>query len=143
MNEKDITLALACVPLFRNLTSRQLQNLAKLTVSREYPAGAYMITQGESGIGLFILVEGQADAVRAHTDGGRIVANTFRPQDYFGELALLDEGTRTASVIATLPTRCLVLARWDFMSLLKNDNEMAVDILGEMARRFRIMLEAS
>jgi CRP-like cAMP-binding protein len=143
MNEKDITIRLARIPLFHHLTNRQLQNLAQLAVLRVYPAAVNIVTQGEGGVGLFIIIEGQADAIRTHADGSRVVVNTFKPKDFFGEMALLDEGTRTASVIATEPTRCLVLARWDFMSLLKTDSEMVVDILSEMARRFRTMLEAS
>jgi CRP-like cAMP-binding protein len=142
MNEKEIAILLARVPLFRHLSSRQLQNLAKLTAPREYPAGAYIVTQGEEGIGLFVVIEGQADAVRTYADDRRVVVNRFGANDLFGEMALLDEGKRTASVIATSPTRCLVLPRWDFMSLLKTDNELTVDILNEMARRFRIMLDA-
>jgi CRP/FNR family transcriptional regulator len=143
MNENEITLALACVPLLHNLTSRQLQNLGHVAVLREYPAGTSIVSQGDGGIGLFILVEGEAAVIRTQSDGGRVLVNTFGPNDYFGEMALLDDGTRTATVVATTPIRCLVLARWDFLALLKGDNEMALEILTEMARRFRIMLDAN
>lgn len=70
-------------------------------------------------------------------DGSKSVVNTFGPTSYFGELALLDEGQRTATVIATEPTNCLILPRWDFLAALREDPEMAVVILQELARRFR------
>jgi CRP/FNR family transcriptional regulator, cyclic AMP receptor protein len=143
MNEKEITIALARIPLLHNLNSRQLQNLSRLAVPRDYAAGISIVSQGETGIGLFIIIEGQAAAIRTLADGGRVMVNTFGPGDFFGEMALLDEGARTASVVATTPVRCLVLARWDFMALLKTDNEMAVEILTEMAHRFRTMLAAN
>ena len=62
-------------------------------------------------------------------------------RNIFGELALLDDGLRTASVIATEATQCLVLARWDFLAILREDAEMAVIILEELARRFRRALD--
>ena len=143
MNEKEITRTLAHVPLLHSLNSRQLEKLAHFVVPREYLAGTSIVSQGDNGIGLFILVDGQAAAIRTQTDGGRVMVNTFSPGDFFGEMALLDEGARTASVVAITPVRCLALARWDFMTLLKTDNQMTLDILAEMSRRFRTMLDAN
>jgi len=69
------------------------------------------------------------------------VVNTFGPTDFFGELALLDDGLRTASVVATEATQCLVLTRWDFLGVLKQDVDMAIVILEELAKRFRVALD--
>lgn len=143
MNEKEIALTLAKIPLFHQLSNRHLSNLARIAALREYPAGTCIVKQGESGIGLFVVIDGAAEAIRAHANGSQVVVNTFGPGDFFGEMALIDEGTRTASVITPQPTRCLALARWDFMSLLKSDNEMTLSILNEMTRRFRMMLEVN
>ncbi|MFZ6027693.1 MAG: cyclic nucleotide-binding domain-containing protein [Chloroflexota bacterium] len=143
MNEKETTLTLAKIPLFHQLSSRQLHNLACIAVPREYPAGTPIVKQGENGIGLFVVIDGAAEAIRTHANGEQIVVNTFGPGDFFGEMALIDEGPRTASVVTTQTTRCLALVRWDFMSLLKTDTEMAVAILSELTRRFRIMLDVS
>ena len=143
MNQKEITIALTHVPLFHNLDSRRLQSLAKRVVQREFPAGVNIVTQGDGGVGLFIITSGQAEAVRENADGSKTVVNTFGPNDYFGEMALLDEGSRTASVVTTAPTQCLVLASWDFTALLKSDVDMAIEILSEMAKRFRASLDAN
>lgn len=66
---------------------------------------------------------------------------TFGPRDYLGEVALLNEGPRTAAVIARSEVDCLVLTRWDFLALLKKDAEMATAVAQEIARRFRNALD--
>ncbi len=141
-SEQEIALALVKVPLLRNLTGQQLKNLAQVVVERDYPAGAKIVEQGANGVGLFILVSGRANAVHQEPDGKQILVNTFGPTDYFGEIALLDEGPRTATVVAIEPVHCLVLASWDFFRLIKADSEMAVNILVEMSHRFRMTLES-
>jgi CRP-like cAMP-binding protein len=137
---KQVAQFLAKVPLFRELRRRQLEGLAKTMVSQDYEAGHDIVTQGESGVGLFIIVSGKADVVHIRTDGTKAVVNQLGPTDFFGELALLAEGPRTASVIAREATHCLVLTRWNFLAVLKGDAEMAITILEELARRFRTAL---
>jgi CRP-like cAMP-binding protein len=133
---------LARVPLFRGLKQRQIVNLARSMVSRQYAAGDTMVTQGKEGIGLFVLVSGRAEVVRETADGSTATLNVFGPTDFFGELALLDGGPHTASVIATEETECLVLAHWEFMAKLKLDPEMVTVIMQEVVRRFYRALEA-
>ena len=134
---KQIAEFLAKVPLYKGLRRRQLEGLAKTMVEQDYEAGRDIVTQGESGVGLFIIVSGRADVEHVRTDGTKTVVNTLGPTDFFGELALLTEGPRTASVVAKEPTSCLVLTRWNFLAVLKDDAEMAISILEELAWRFR------
>jgi CRP/FNR family cyclic AMP-dependent transcriptional regulator len=129
------------VPLFRGLKKRQLERLAKRFVQRKYAAGEAIVTQDKGGEGFFIVVSGQAEAIRERADGTRVVVNTFGPTDFLGELALLDEGPRTASVVTTEATECLVLTRWDFLGVLREDVDMAITVLEELARRFRMALD--
>lgn len=129
------------VPLFQNLKKRQLQNLARIFTERECDAGEVIVPQGRDGYGFFIIASGSAEAVRERADGSKAVVNTFKSGDFFGELALLDNGPRTASVVATEPTECLILPRENFLGALRRDGEMAVDIMVELARRFRIALD--
>lgn len=141
-NDKDTIRFVERVPLFQNLNHRQIEILAKRMVDREFPAGATIVTQGQGGEGLFIVAVGKAEAIRERRDGARVTVNTFGPTDFFGELALLDDGPRTASVVTVEPTRCLVLNRWDFLAEVRRDTEMAILILQELAKRFRLALEA-
>ncbi len=127
---------LARVPLFQSLKKRQLESLARSLVPRQFAAGQEIVPQGKEGIGLFILVSGKAEAVRIGADGSKVVLNAFGPTDFFGELALLDGGPHTASVVATEETDCLVLVHWEFMAKLKLDAEMVAVILQEVVRRF-------
>jgi CRP-like cAMP-binding protein len=142
INLKETIGFLQRVALFQELNPRQKELLAKRFVERDFKKGDKIVTQGKGGEGFFIIVEGHADAFRTRSDGSEVRVNSFNPTDYFGELAMLDdEGLRTASVIATEVTKCVVLTRWDFLGLLKEDNDMAVSILAEMARRFRLLLD--
>jgi len=141
MSDKQITEFLAKVPLFKSLKRRHLEGLAKVCVEREFGVDQDIVKQGEGGVGLFTVVSGQANALLPPPDGEHSIVTTFGPTDYFGELALLTEGTRTASVTAVEPTVCLVLTRWQFLGALHGDAEMAVSILEELAWRFRAALE--
>jgi CRP-like cAMP-binding protein len=140
---KQTTGFLQNVPLFHSLNSRQLELLAKRMVEREYGADQPIVTQDKGGEGFFVIVSGKAQAIRQRSDGEKIPVNSFGPTDFFGELALLDDGLRTASVIATEPTKCLVLTRWDFLGALREtDPEMAIVILEQLAKRFRRALDS-
>ena len=129
-------------PLFDGLKGHHLELLAKRCVEREYLAGQAIVTQGLGGEGFFIVVSGKAEAIRQRSDGAKLVVNTFGPTDFFGELALLDDGLRTATVITTEATKCLVLTRWDFLATLREDADMAVIVLQELAKRFRVALDS-
>lgn len=131
------------VPLFHNLNNRQLEHLSKRMIEREFTAGQSIVQQGHGGEGFFVIVSGKAEAFRERSDGVKVEVNSFGPTDFFGELALLDDGLRTASVNAVEDTRCLALTRWDFLAALREaDVEMSIVILQELARRFRRTLES-
>lgn len=129
------------VSLFQGLKKRQLNDLARSFVERECAAGEVIIPQGRTGYGFFIIVSGKAEAVREFTDGSTAVVNRFGPGDFFGEMALLDDGPRTATVVATEAASCLILPRENFMGALKRDADMAITILIELAKRFRMMMD--
>ncbi len=131
------------VPLFRDLKKGRLQRLARWSlVRRHYAAGEEIVRQGNGGIGLFIVVSGRAEAVHTCADGTRRVVNTFGPTDFFGELTMLTDEPRTASVVALEDTECLVLPRWDIIGVLRRDGEMAALILQELSKRFQRAMSA-
>ncbi len=130
------------VPLFQSLNKKQLDQLASWLVKREYKEGQAIVEQGKGGEGFFIVVSGKAEATRLRADGTKVVVNQFGPTEFFGELALLDDGVRTATVTATEKADCLVLVRWDFLAKLETNADMAVKILQELAHRFRQTLDS-
>jgi CRP/FNR family cyclic AMP-dependent transcriptional regulator len=127
--------------MFQGLNERQLNRLAKRFKERSYGKGETIVTQGTLGIGLFIIEKGKTEAVREHSDGSTSVVNQLGPTDFFGELSLLDDAPRTASVNAVEDTVCLVLTQLDFMSALQEDSEIAIVMLKELAKRFRRLME--
>ena len=134
---------LSKVPLFQGLKDRQLMRIADRMVVRSSAAGDLIVKQGQGGEGFYVITSGKAEATRERADAEKTVVNSFGPTDYFGELALLDEdGLRTATIKVVQPVDALVLTRWDFIATLKQDAEMSVEILQELARRFRAALNA-
>jgi CRP-like cAMP-binding protein len=132
---------LATVPLFKSLKRNQLETLAKQASVQTFETDQEIVTQGKPGVGLFILMSGEAQVVHMQPDGTCTVVNLLGPTDFFGELALLTEGPRTASVVATAPTQCVVLTHWSFFAVLRNDADMAIAILEELAWRFSVALQ--
>ncbi len=133
----DMVNFLVTIPLFHGLNNKQLKLLANRFVPRSYEAGKNIVTQGKGGEGMFVMISGRAEAVVESSDGTKNTVNEFVSRDFFGEVAMLDDGPRTASVIATEETECLVLTRSDFIALMKNDAEMAIEITVALAKRLR------
>jgi CRP-like cAMP-binding protein len=134
---EDMVNFLVTIPLFHGLNNKQLKQLANRFVPRSYEAGKNIVTQGKGGEGMFVIISGRAEAIVESGDGTKNTVNEFASRDFFGEIAMLDDGPRTASVIATEPTECLVLTRSDFIALMKNDAEMAIEITVALAKRLR------
>ncbi len=125
------------IPLFHGLSDRQQKQLENRFITRQYKSGETIVVQGKGGAGLFVIVSGCADAVLESMDGDKTVVNTFEATDFFGEIALLDDGPRTASVIAKEDTVCNVLSREDFIASMKEDADLGVVISTELAKRLR------
>jgi CRP-like cAMP-binding protein len=98
------------VPLFNSLNQRQLRKLAGLFRQRDLKPGTRVVQEAKmSGVGFFVITDGKA----AVSVGGKKVA-TIGPGDHFGELALISERERTATVTAETELRCLEIPFWDF-----------------------------
>ncbi len=133
---ESIVKVLERTQLFRGLRRRQLEGIAGRFVEREYAGGDTVVTQGQGGEGFFIIVTGTAEAIYKRADGSDVTLNDFGPGDFFGELAVLTDALRTASVVATSALHCIVLTRWDLMGLLRSDPDMAIAVLQQLASRF-------
>lgn len=134
---EEIAEFLAKVPLFKPLKKRQLEKLAHRVRERDYSAGDVIVEQGVIGIGLFVVVRGPVKVIRIHADGTQRQVSELDRFDFFGELSLLEDAVRTASVIADADSKCLVLSKLDFLDELEDDPAMAVPMLKEIAQRFR------
>jgi CRP-like cAMP-binding protein len=130
-NEQMIE-ALRGVPLFANCTKRELAMLARIAKPHEYAAGYTIVTQGREGVGLHVILEG---AAKVEINGRQ--RRKLGPGAFFGEIALLDGGPRSASVTTEAPTRVVTIPTWEFRALLTDQPALAIRMLEEVARRLR------
>jgi CRP-like cAMP-binding protein len=123
---------LARVPLFQGASAEILDHLLDLTGELTFAAGQPIVLQGQVGNGLYIVVSGQARVVQGTRELDRL-----GPGDLFGEIAVIDQQPRSASVYAVEPTTCLTIASWDLLALLERDPKLALNLLRELAARVR------
>jgi CRP-like cAMP-binding protein len=113
------------VPLFSSLSQRQLKRLARDFREHQIKSGTRVMREGEtSGISFFVIVEGTATV----SVGGAQVRQ-LGPGDHFGELALISENVRSATVTADGPMRCLVMGFWDFRRFAKQNPDVTWKLL--------------
>ena len=134
----EIVEHLAKVPMFAGCSKKELQTIAKQVREIEHEPGHVIAAEGEPGAGLFVIDEGEADV----TIGGRKV-NHLKAGDFFGEMALLDGGPRTATVTATTPITLYALTEWVFRGLLAEHPGIAMRTLETMAGRLRNATKAA
>lgn len=123
---------LARVPMFRALDRRALDRLERITRQRSYKPGDAIVREGDEGVGFFLITRGKVDVVRGGTH-----LNTLGEGDFFGEMALLDNHRRSATVRATEPTTCLAMLRSDFLAELRANADIGVEMLAYMSQRLR------
>ena len=121
---------LARIPLFEGLSKRQLSQVSSLMTPLDLKAGKVLARQGEVGREFLILLEGQVEVAR----DGKIIA-VRGPGDFIGEIALLDNRPRTATVTARTDVVVEVLNRGEFASLLAEAPELSAQVMATMARR--------
>ena len=120
------------IPLFAELEPRELERLSGSFKERTFAAGQSVATEGEGAAGFFVIESGEA-VVRVHGDErGRL-----GPGDYFGDVAMIDQGDRTASIEAESELKCYGLTFWDFRPLVEGDPRIAWPLLQAMAKRLR------
>lgn len=134
MNVED---TLARVPLFSQLSGRDLKRLARGTVTRRFDKGQTIVKEGEHAVAIYVISSGRAEVVKGAEGSSPRVLNTLRAGDFFGEMALLDGYLRGASVRALENIECLVLSRWDFLAELRSSPSIAVQMLPVLSRRLR------
>lgn len=125
---------LAEVPLLEGLDAKTRHRLAQQGKRRVYGAGDYIIRQGDPASALYIILRGRA-RVEQETDGKVATLSDMVPYDFFGEVALIEETPRTASVFAVEETECLLISSWEFSALVKEFPEVSDVVLHELIRR--------
>jgi CRP/FNR family cyclic AMP-dependent transcriptional regulator len=126
---------LSHVPIFTGLDQPALDALALLSSEKTFRAGEVIIAEGDTSVGLFVILRGRAEIVKDDGTATPVVLSTLSVGSAFGELALLGEWKRVATVRAVEETRCLGIDRWQFLAHLQKEPAVAVKMLQYVARR--------
>jgi CRP-like cAMP-binding protein len=123
---------LKAVPLFSSCTDKELAFIATRVEELDFPAGKVLCTRGQSGGDFFVILEGavDVDAPQGKRSLGR--------GDFFGEIALLDNGPRSATVTTATPVRSLVLGPSQFQDVLHQNADIALKVLRAVTKRLRV-----
>ncbi len=129
---------LANVELFAGLDKKALRHIATSCQERKYTAGSVLMQQGSTGAGLFVITAGHVKITKeVDPDRAEVNIATAGAGDVLGEMALLDDLPRSATVIAVDDVTALLLPIWDFRSALRNNPEIALKLLTTLTRRLR------
>jgi CRP-like cAMP-binding protein len=128
----DVGESLSHVPLFAGLGEKDRRKIAERMSERTFSEGDTITEQGRSGVGFFVIEEGDATV----SIEGQIV-RTLGPGDWFGEIALIDEGPRSATVVAGTDLRCRGMTAWEFKPFVQEHPEVAWPLLETLAARLR------
>jgi CRP/FNR family cyclic AMP-dependent transcriptional regulator len=128
----DFAQTLGRVQLFAGIGGRDLRNLAKRMTERTFAEGTTITTEGREGVGFFVIEDGNATVSLK----GEIL-RTLGPGDHFGEIALIDRGPRSATIVATTDLRCRGMSAWEFRPFVKERPEVAWPLLENLVRMLR------
>jgi len=120
------------VPLFSGVKTKDLKKLGKRMQERGFSEGDTITMEGETGLGFFVIEEGNATVSR----NGRIV-RSLGPGDFFGEIALIDKGPRSATVVASTDMRCRGMTAWEFKPFVEEHPDVAWGLMETVVERLR------
>jgi CRP-like cAMP-binding protein len=135
----DVEAVLASIPMFQHLGNRQRARLAQHFCRRAYSVGAVIVRQGDTSMSFYVVLSGRVRVVRhsAGDDGVDIVEEG--PGSFFGEMGVIDDLPRAATVMALEPTECGLLAKWDFQRELAADPGIALSLISVLNARIRTL----
>lgn len=124
--------ALGRLPLFEGISADSLARLADAAGEQEFAPGQYVVRQGQVGTGLYVIVGGSVRVLRGSDE-----LATLGQGDFFGELSVIDQQPRNASVQAIETTTVLAIASWDLLALLEQDAALALNLIRGLVARIR------
>jgi CRP-like cAMP-binding protein len=123
------------VPLFAGLDPALLESLEAFTFRRTFEPGELIVEEGRTGNGLYVVISGKVEVVKGMAGERPQVIATLGPGQSFGEMALLGQWPRTASVRAVEQTECLGMDRWVFFAYMNREPQLAIRMLQVLAQR--------
>ena len=120
------------VPIFSDLDGKELGRIASSMKERTFQAGDTVTSEGQSGVGFFVIESGEAKVTVGGDERRRL-----GPGDYFGEVALLNESARTATITAESDLKCYGLTSWEFRPLVETHGSIAWKLLQAMSKTYQ------
>src|SRR5687768_7101494 len=137
-NVAEVEETLRGVTLFSHLSQRQRARLARFATTRDYRQGSTIVRQGDTSMSLYVILSGAVRVSReSEGGGGSVEVERLGPGGAFGEMGLIEDMPRAATVVADKPTTCALLAKWDFQNELRDDPEIALALLPVLTGRIR------
>ena len=138
---KEALDSLRKIPLFAVVDDEALEALADLLIERRIPKHQTIVEEGLTGDYMYVIRDGQVKVTKLSGDGREKILGLLGPGDFFGEMSLLDNSERSASVKSLTETRILALSRNDFLKELRCNPDLAMAVIQELTRRVRQMDE--
>lgn len=129
------------VPLFANLTDEEVSNIEKHAVTRNFSKRTVLIHEGDTTNSLYVVLSGKVKVFCGDEHGKEIIIATLEPGDYFGEVALIDEAERSASVITLEDSSFMIISKDDFKASLAQYPDIAIQLIKELTHRMRNNLD--
>lgn len=125
------------IGLFSSVEDANLASIASLLIERRFPKHKTIVEEGLPGDYMYIIREGRVSVSKLSDDGREKILEFLEAGDFFGEMSLLDNAPRSASVRALTETRVLALSRSDFLNVLRRSPDLAMGVIQELTRRLR------
>ena len=125
------------VPIFSDLPEETIEKISQIGQRKTYSKESVILMEEEAGSALFVIIYGKVKIARTSNDGREVILSILSESDFFGEMALLDGMTRSATVIALEDSEVFIIQRADFLQLLKEHPEISIALLTELTRRLR------
>ena len=129
----------ANIPLFSGLGKNDLDIIAQHTVAKTFPAHATLLREGDTSNSLYLILYGKVKVYVCDAEGNEAILNIQGANDYFGEMALLDEAPRSASVMSMEPTRVAIMTKLAFKSCLAGHPDVAYNLIRTLTQRVRAL----
>ena len=136
---EEVAAVLAAVPMFRHLGARQRSRLAQHFCRRTYGAGEVIVRQGDTSMSFYVVLSGAVRIVRHSPDAGGVDIVEEGTGSFFGEMGVIDDLPRAATVVALEPTECALLAKWDFQRELCAEPGIALALISVLNARVRTL----
>lgn len=132
---------LSNIPLFSGLGEQEIQAISHHAVTKRFVKNTVVINEGDNSDSLYVILSGRVKIYLSDEDGKEVILNNQGPGDYFGELALIDEEPRSASVMTTEDCKLSIINKHDFAACLQKHPEIALSLIKDLSQRMRSLTE--